>query len=476
MKYIVITAKHHDGFAMFDSKASSYNIVAATPFHRDPLKELAAACAKNGIRLGFYYSQAQDWHHPGGAASGGHWDKAQDGDMNHYIRTIAVPQVREILSNYGHVSVLWFDTPVDMTPERAAPFIPLMQLQPGLIVNNRLGGGFEGDTETPEQYIPATGDPNRDFEVCMTMNDTWGFKTDDHHWKSTAELLHNLIDIASKGGNYLLNVGPTSLGEIPEPSVERLAAIGQWMKTNGQAIYGTTASPFRRYSFDGRCTMKANRMFIHAFSWPRTGLRIKGLKTRVLSATFLADGTSASFTATTDKSGLPLLTIQPPSHPDPIATVIALDLASAPEVDLRTQTLQPSDDGIITLAAPDAAISAPGAALKGDYIGNWQNPHVSLAWTVHNVSAGEYAVEITYSCDNDDPGSTYELAAGNSKLPGQIRPTGGWDYYTTQSLGNITLAPNATGNLELTLKPTSMPHKAVMNLKEVKLTLVSPKQ
>ena len=155
MKYIVITSKHHDGFAMFNSQASDWNIVKATPFGRDPLKELAAACKKHGIKLGFYYSQAQDWNNPGGAAAGGHWDKAQDGDMTEYIRKVAAPQVREILSHYGKISVLWWDTPVNMTKERADMLLPLLRLQPGIIYNNRLGGGYKGDTETPEQYVPG---------------------------------------------------------------------------------------------------------------------------------------------------------------------------------------------------------------------------------------------------------------------------------------------------------------------------------
>ncbi len=219
VKYIVITAKHHDGFAMFASKASDWNIVKATPFGRDPLQELATACRKYGIRLGFYYSQAQDWNNPGGAAAGGHWDPAQNGDMTEYIRRVAVPQVREILSNYGQISVLWWDYPVDMTRERAEMLLPLLRLQPGIITNDRLGGGVRGDTETPEQAIPAVGIKGRDWETCMTMNDTWGYKSDDNNWKSSETLVRNLIDIVSKGGNYLLNVGPTSEGLIPEASV-----------------------------------------------------------------------------------------------------------------------------------------------------------------------------------------------------------------------------------------------------------------
>ena len=191
MKYMVITAKHHDGFAMFHTKVDGYNIYDATPFNRDPLAELAAACRKHGMKLGFYYSQCQDWHHPGGEAlHGGHWDKAQDGDFDEYLNDVAIPQVKELLTNYGPVSVLWFDTPTKlMTRQRAAEFLPLLDLQPRIIVNNRLGGGFKGDTETPEQHIPPRGYPGRDWETCMTINDTWGYKSYDANFKSTQTLL-----------------------------------------------------------------------------------------------------------------------------------------------------------------------------------------------------------------------------------------------------------------------------------------------
>ena len=218
MKYIVITSKHHDGFAMFDSKANPFNIVQATPFKRDPLRELAAECRRQGLKLGFYYSQDQDWTAPGGAAykTGDHqpptyhWDPAQNGSFATYLETKAIPQIRELLTNYGEFpAIVWFDTPTtDMTPELAGRIVTVLNQHPKLIWNNRLGGGYQGDTETPEQYIPARGYPGRDWESCMTMNDTWGYKVDDTNFKSTETLIRNLIDIASKGGNYLLNIGP----------------------------------------------------------------------------------------------------------------------------------------------------------------------------------------------------------------------------------------------------------------------------
>ncbi len=328
MKYLVITSKHHDGFALFDSKVTDWDVVDATPYGKDLLKPLAEACRKEGIKLGFYYSQAQDWNHPGGSAAGGHWDPAQDGDMDEYIENIAVPQVKEILNNYGGLDILWWDTPVDMTKERAEEFLPLLTDFPDLITNNRLGGGYEGDTETPEQFVPATGFPGRHWEVCMTMNDTWGYKSTDHNWKSTETLLQTLVDIVSKGGNYLLNVGPTSEGLIPEPSIERLKEIGDWMDVNGESIYGTTASPFHYLSW-GRCTRKGNTLYLHVFDWPEDGELSVPLVNKVKKAHLLADKGKK---LKVKKDGTRNIVYIPAAAPDPRISVIALELKEAPEV------------------------------------------------------------------------------------------------------------------------------------------------
>ena len=342
-KYIVITSKHHDGFAMFDTKASDWNIMKASPFHRDPLKELAAACRAQGVKLGFYYSQAQDWNN-GGSACSGKWDPAQRHSMDDYIDRVAVPQVKEILTGYGEFpAVLWWDTDCDMNPVRAGKLAALLKLKPGIITNNRLGGGYRGDTETPEQNIPATGFKDRDWETCMTMNDTWGFKSNDHNWKSTAVLLRNLVDIVSKGGNYLLNVGPTSEGLIPGPSIQRLREVGAWMKVNGEAIYGTSASPFPHGLPWGRATRKGKTLYLYVFDWPKDGKLVVPLDVKPVKAYLLAAKDKALETdlaPTTNNGTLVLggkkstggkgLTIRLPAEaPDKIVSVIALELEDA---------------------------------------------------------------------------------------------------------------------------------------------------
>jgi len=311
MKYMVITSKHHDGFGMFDSKVTDWDIVDATPYQKDVLAPLVKACRKQGMHIGFYYSQAQDWNHPGGAAfrvlaragwenpdsaridkytaeHDGHWDPAQLGSFDEYLDKIAVPQVKEILSNYGPIDILWWDTPKNMTPERAKKFLPIIAKYPKLITNNRLGGGIKGDLETPEQYIPATGFPGRNWEVCMTMNDTWGYKSWDHNWKSGKDLLLKLSEIVSKGGNFLLNVGPTSEGLIPQASIDRLRYVGRWMKKNSEAIYGTTANPFSWLPW-GRATLKGNKLYLHVYDWPRDGMLKLPLRNKVNKAYLLVD-------------------------------------------------------------------------------------------------------------------------------------------------------------------------------------------
>jgi len=287
MKYMVFTAKHCEGFAMFQTKADPFNIMDASPYKKDIVKALAESCKKYNMPFGVYYAQALDWYHAGGGSYDKKWDKAQEGKFSDYIEKISLPQVKELVNNY-QPRIIWFDTPAEMTPELAKQFTGFLEKHPEIIYNDRLGGGVEGDLTTPEQYIPSTGIPGKNWESCMTMNETWGYNADDHDWKSAETLIRNLIDIASKGGNYLLNVGPDATGLIPQPSVERLKEVGKWMKTNGEAIYCTQANPFAETAW-GRVTQKQNgkntKLYLHIFDWPADGkISLFGLQNKVKRA------------------------------------------------------------------------------------------------------------------------------------------------------------------------------------------------
>jgi len=343
MKYLTITSKHHDGFAMYDSKVSKYDIVDATPWKRDPMKELAAACAKRGIKFSFYYSQSLDWHEPNGM--GNEWDFGPDAkkDFDQYLETKSLPQVREILTNYGPLGLIWFDVPKNMTSERAARFEKLVhELQPDCLVSGRIGQGSHndydstGDNRIPE--LPRDGD----WETPATLNHTWGYKKDDNDWKSAGQLVFNLVDIVSKGGNYLLNVGPTAEGVIPQPSQDSLRGVGKWMKVNGEAIYGCGRTVFGdeygafsetekdakgKPKFivkqtDWRCTSKPGKTYIHLFKWPEGKFELAGMKNKVTKAYLLADRDKAlEFTQDGDKLTLTL----PDKAPDPIVSVVCLE-------------------------------------------------------------------------------------------------------------------------------------------------------
>ncbi len=469
MKYIVITSKHHDGFALFASKASTWNVVDATPYGKDLLKPLAEACRRHGIRLGFYYSQAQDWNNPGGAAAGGHWDKAQEGSMDDYIRNVAVPQVREILTNYGPIAVLWWDTPVDMTKERADMLIPLLRLRPGIIHNNRLGGGYKGDTETPEQFIPATGYPGgRDWETCMTMNDTWGYKSYDNNWKSTETLIRNLVDIASKGGNYLLNVGPTSEGLIPAPSVERLKGIGKWMKVNGEAIYGTTASPFKRLPW-GRCTKKLTShgatLYLHVFAWPTDqNLLVPGLQNRVTAAWLLADRRKAALKCQRTEDGVVIEV--PRECPDPICSVVVCQVTGP--LDVVPAPLMQASDGSVTLAGAEATLHGEKikyeAGRKKECIGSWTDAGDWAEWEVKINTPGRFAVTAEVASKAE---SKIEVVAAAGRLEATVPASGATDKFVEVSLGSLEIGQK--GMVSIAVKPAKMGWEPI-SLRSIKLT------
>ena len=342
-KYVVLTSKHHDGFALHDSKVSEYD--AMDFVGRDLIKEFVDACKKEGLKVGLYHSVI-DWHHPD-AYTGGGLPSIKDEtneERNHdryvdYLHT----QVDELISYYGDVDIIWWDySSEELQGEKwkADELIAkVKEKHPSIIMNNRLfaniqtGGtsaeGFDlaqGDYITPEQKIPATGIDGVDWETCMTMNNTWGYSKHDHDWKSTEALIRNLIDAASKGGNYLLNIGPEPDGTIPAESVERMREIGDWMKVNGESIYATKASPFEETSW-GRCTQKElgdnkTRLYLHVFDFPEDGVININSDMKVHNAVYLDGNEKIDLVQDNDRV---ILTLDK-DKANKYATVLVLDV------------------------------------------------------------------------------------------------------------------------------------------------------
>ena len=352
MKYVVITAKHHDGFSMYDSKLTDFDIADATPYKKDLMKDLADAVRAEGLVFCFYYS-VPDWHHRDFPAKysqratiaddgtitkpGFHGYPKDDADPEKYVEFVK-GQVRELLTNYGPVGILWFDGGGafgrDTNPVNRERRVKVMhsqeiidmirELQPNCLVNNRLG--LPGDYGTPEQKIPGEK-PTTAFEVCMTVNDHghWGYNKHDTKFKSVETLVRNIADIASKGGNYLLNVGPTAEGEIRGPEAERLVEVGKWMKKNGESIYGTTASPLEATPQWGRVTQKGNKFYLHVFEWPSDGkLPVPGLPTTPKKAYLLGDQSRGELTIDIPPEEVMTIAV-PEKAPDPIDTVIVVE-------------------------------------------------------------------------------------------------------------------------------------------------------
>jgi len=352
-KYVVFTTKHHEGFALHDSKVSEYD--AGTVLHRDLVKEIVESLKAEGLRVGFYHSVI-DWHHD-------QYEYQKSQQLPHPLKGKPYPngtrdhvryleylhaQVKELVTAYP-VDVMWWDySALDFQGDAAWRATDLMKLtraaRPGIIMNNRLYRSPEagwgsmategylprldtayGDFITPEQHIPDTGMPGVDWETCMTLNTTWGYSDHDHAWKTDETLIRNLVDIASKGGNYLLNIGPKGDGSVPPESVKAMRAIGAWMQVNGESIYGTTASPFEKPAW-GRCTQKRlasgkSRLYLHVFDWPKDGKLAVKAPFEVTGARLLATGKKLEIA---QESGLVTVTL-PPAAPDPVVSVVSLE-------------------------------------------------------------------------------------------------------------------------------------------------------
>jgi alpha-L-fucosidase len=478
MKYVVTTTKHHDGFCLFDSAFTNYDIMDATPFRRDIMKEIADAARKNNLRLGWYHS-ILDWHHPDAK-----------GERFPAYEKVLHNQVEEILTKYGNVDVVWFDGEwlEEWTPERGQKLYDHCRgLAPQALINNRVGKGRDGmaglttaghklgDFGTPEQEVPAGTVLDEAWESCMTMNETWGFRSDDPNFKSSAQLIRTLIETVSKGGNFLLNVGPTAEGRIPPESIERLRDIGTWMKVNGESIYGKTASPLRKSPF-GRCTFGDGALYVHLFDLPAAQgereILLPGLRANFKSAVFLANP-KLTAKVQQEKDGVKLSFSQWPVDKSAVVIKLALQDPSEPLLVEETPLVQPAS-GPFVLQAFQATISGKGAryepGLNKQCIGFWYDLATSVSWDTRLVKPGKYSVQLGLACEPGSEDSQVDVEVQGKVFKVRVPVTKGWSDFITLDLGTIEAA---AGNCEIRVRPVAKARGAIMNLRSVTLVPVA---
>lgn len=293
MRYIVFTAKHHEGFAMWHSKCSKYNVVDATPYGKDILRELQLACQKNNMKLGLYYSQAQDWHDPDGFM---YRKDNSHKNFQAYLDRKCLPQLREILTEYGDISLIWFDTPMDTTLAQSQSIINLVKsLQPNCLVSGRIGSHMGDYMTTGDNFLPRLPYEG-DWEVPATLNDTWGFNKYDHNWKDPNDIIRLLLKINSRGGNYLLNIGPDSLGRIPEGSIKVLDQVGKYVQENSNAIFDTKRVEIYAYELEwAQFTRKDYKLYVHVLQ-PKFRIELLNYGNHVKRAYLIKYETELAFT------------------------------------------------------------------------------------------------------------------------------------------------------------------------------------
>lgn len=472
MKYLIITSKHHDGFCLFDSKYTDFDVMNS-PFGRDIIGELSKACQRHDMRFGFYYSII-DLHHKDYLPRPGFDPRPAEGrDFERYVQFMK-NQLRELLTNYGEIDVVWFDGEWESswTHERALDMWDFIKkIQPNALINNRIDKGragmqgmntadhFLGDFGTPEQEL-LKRNPGVDWETCQTMNKhgNWGWRTNEANYYSSTELIRQVINCASMGGNMLLNIGPKGDGSIPAPQQERLTAIGKWMDANGDAIYQSSASPFKVAPDWGCSTTKGKTLFCHVFDFPTDGkLILPALEGDVIKAWAYADENQKGLPTkrrADDKIEVDVSTVSP----DRAATVIALHFNTAP----RTPPVRPDANGALNLKASEAEIHGSATFdAKNKSIGSWVDDQTSVTWSALFNEPGQYQVEVTYGCAPGNSGS-YAVQVGNSRLTAKSQETNGWFDRRNDTIGKLTISKAGVHELRVSL--VDKPGLAVFDL------------
>lgn len=496
MKNIVITAKHHEGFAMYHSKNSDYDIEDATSFKRDPLKELAKACADAGIGLGFYYSQMQDWYEQGSASISWQSDK-QEGDFTEYFDRKVVPQVTELLTEYGPIRTVWFDTPGSMTKVQSQKLVDLVRsLQPAAMINSRIGNGVGDFSTLGDHSLSQVNHPGL-WETIDTTNNSWGYAGYDKNWKSGTEILHRLISTVGRGGNFMINVGPKGNGEVPAMAAKGLRRAGKWLAENGETIYGANGSPWGRAQAWGDITTKGNELYLHVFDWPEDGqLHLSGLSNDIVSARMLNSeepgfidslfgDDQGLVTFNKQQNGWTLFTL-PAEKPNTLVPVIVVELKGDPEVD-DTPGIDPS----IKTTLNSAFATCDGCANQEirwmQKFGDWNYANNLLGWKdkgkgewqIEVANAGDYFFEVEYSADDVVDFSEWTFNFNDEEIMLQALDTGERKNSKRQSKGRILYRYRTDAVGVVNLKPgkqsiTVMPKGKVVgggiNLNAIHLT------
>jgi alpha-L-fucosidase len=476
--YMVITAKHHEGFSMYDSKVSPFNIMEATPYKKDPMKALSAACKAQGIPFGFYYSQFLDWHEPNGG--GNNWDfEDAKKDYLRYYREKSIPQLKELLTNYGPLGIVWFDMPGGLTKAQTRLMIDsLRMLQPGCLFSSRVGhdlGDYRdfGDSEVPP--VPIAGA----WESIYTHNDSWGFIQHDMNFKAPAEIIRLLANVASKGGNLMLNVGPDGTGQWPAYSVQFLLETGKWLKKYGESIYGTTHGLIPAQPW-GVTTSKGQRLYLHVWTPPANGLlRVPQLKAKVTSVKLLGNATPVKWKQTDQELQVQL----PTTLPDNRNTVLVVSyIGEQPDYSAdRTQTVNTQYPQIEVPAV--WALGTGGVQQKllthSNYFGDWKHdncatairtPADELIFQLQVQEPGDYKVILDNACTTELPVRQGTVQLAGQELSFLTLRTGEYDsnkplLFIQHAVGIIKVT--APGKLPLHIKPLAATDKELFWLRKV---------
>lgn len=470
-RYLVMSAKDLDGFALFDSAATDWDAKAAA-CARDLIKPMADACQKADLRLGLHYCHSQDWVHPGGGIKEDKsWDPAQSGDFNAFFNKIPIPQIKELMSKYGPISLLWLNENVKLSREQAVEFFQAMiGAQPKIIMNSRLGH-YRGDFYSIGGTMPPYRLPH-DWEYHITLNDSWGFKAGEKKWKDSARLVRAMAEAACKGANFLMVVGPDGEGAIPPEAADRMRAVGAWLKANGEAIYGTSAGAVSFQAWGGS-TQKPRKggftLYLHVLKWPSDGtLHAIGLRSAPTSATLLASGEKVEAQMTNDGMAFKV----PAAPPDAADSIIKLEVDGELYADKPVPTAD--EKGQIKLEAPDAMItrSIPGEGIRFEFRDNqlnlsgWDNAADWVSWRFVVREAGNFKVEALIASERE---SAFRLDVGEESLFPVVPGGGDFGKFKTVELGEIKIA--AAGFNDISMRPIGQTWKPI-NIRRLILTPV----